>query len=229
MENEIIKDISILLAEDESELRDYLAEYLQLFFLKVYTAKDGQEAYTIYLDKHPDIVITDINMPILDGLTFISKIRQRDNETKIVVMSAHSEEQKLLRAVELHLETYLIKPIKVDKLKSVLFQSVESLRKVLKRVYIQKSIYWDNTTDTLWENGEQVLLKARETLLLKLLCSKVNQSVSAETIFYTIYKDNDNKEFSSDSVTSLMKRVRSKLPKEVIKNVYGAGYKIIAI
>ena len=229
MENEKIKDISVLLVEDELELRDYLVEYLQLFFIKVYVAKDGQEGYMIYLDKHPDIIVTDINMPIMDGLTLISKIRQRDKDTKIVVMSAHSEEEKLLRAVELHLETYLIKPIKTDKLKDVLLDSVESLRKVLKRVYIQQSVYWDNTTDTLWENGEQVLLKARETLLLKLLCSKANQAVSAESIFYTIYKDNEAKEFSSDSVTSLMKRVRVKLPKGVIKNVYGAGYKIVSI
>jgi len=229
MKNKKIKDISILLAEDETELRDYLVEYLQLFFVKVYWAKDGQDAYMIYLDKHPDIIITDINMPIMDGLSLISKIRQRDKDTKVVVMSAHSEEEKLLRAVELHLETYLIKPIKTDKLKSVLFESVESLRKQSKRIYIQQSVYWNNTSDTLWENGEQVLLKARETLLLKLLCSKVNQAVTAESIFYTIYKDNEEKEFSGDSVTSLMKRVRSKLPKDVIKNVYGAGYKIISV
>lgn len=228
MNYEKIKDISILLVEDETELRNYFVEYLQLFFVKVYEAKDGIEAHMIYMDKHPDIIVTDINMPKMDGLSLISKIRETDKDTKIIVMSAHSEEEKLLRAVELHLETYLIKPINTDKLKGVLFESVESLRKLSKRVYIQQSIYWDKTTDTLWQNGEQVLLKARETLLLKLLCSKPNQAVSAESIFYTIYKDNEDKEFSADSVTSLMKRVRSKLPKDVIKNVYGAGYKIIS-
>lgn len=229
MKNEKIKDISILLAEDEGELRNYLIEYLQLFFLKVYAAKDGREAYLIYLDKHPDIIVTDINMPQIDGLSLISKIRQCDKDTKIVVMSAHSQEEKLLRAVELHLEAYLVKPIKTDKLKSVLLDSVEDLRKLSKRLYIQENVYWDRMNDTLWENGEQVLLKARETLLLKLLCEKVNQAVSAESIFYTIHQDNEIKDFSGDSVTSLMKRVRLKLPKDAIKNVYGAGYKIISI
>jgi len=225
--NEKIKEISVLLVEDEVELREYLLEYLQLFFIKVYSAKDGVEAYKLYLDKHPDIVLTDINMPLMDGLTLTSKIRKRDADTKIIIMSAHSEEEKLLKAVELHLETYLIKPIKVDKLKEVLFNSVKSLRKSSKRLYIGKDIYWDTTNDTLWNNSQQILLKARETLLIKLLCDKVNQSVSAESIFYAIYKDNPQKEFSSDSVTSLMKRVRSKLPKDLIINVYGAGYKIV--
>ncbi len=229
MQDEMIKDISILLVEDEIELSEYLLEYLQLFFVKVYRVKDGQEAYKIYLDKHPDIILTDINMPLMDGLTLVSKIRERDLDTKIIIMSAHSEEEKLLRAVELHLETYLIKPIKVDILKKVLLSSVENLRKLSKRVYMKTNVYWDNTNDTLWQDGEQVLLKARETLLLKLLCSKANQSVSAESIFYAIYKDNSTKEFSSDSVTSLMKRVRAKLPKDVILNVYGAGYKIISL
>ncbi len=229
MQDEMVKDISILLVEDEIELSEYLLEYLQLFFVKVYHAKDGQEAYKIYLDKHPDIILTDINMPLMDGLTLVSKIRERDSDTKIIIMSAHSEEEKLLRAVELHLETYLIKPIKVDILKKILFSSVESLRKLSKRVYMKTNVYWDNANDTLWQDGEQVLLKARETLLLKLLCSKANQSVSAESIFYAIYKDNPTKEFSSDSVTSLMKRVRTKLPKDVILNIYGAGYKIVSI
>ena len=227
MENKI-KDISILIAEDESELRDYLVEYLKLFFIKVYSAKDGKEAYMIYLDKHPDIIVTDINMPQMDGLSLVSKIRKNDKDTKIVIMSAHSEEEKLLRAVEMHLETYLIKPIKTDKLKSVLLDSVENLRRISKRLYIQQSIYWDIVNETLWEAGEQILLKARETLVLKLLCENANKAVSAESIFYTINKDNEAKEFSADSVTSLMKRVRSKLPKDVIINVYGAGYKIIS-
>ena len=228
MNNEKIKDVSILLAEDEGDLRNFLLEYLQLFFVKVYIAKDGYEAYKIYLDKRPDIIITDINMPIMDGLTLISKIRVKDKHTKVIVISAHSQEDKLLRAVELHLETYLIKPIKTDKLKAILLDSVENLRKFSKRIYIGKHIYWDRVNDTLSQDGEQVSLKARETLLLKLLCEKANQAVSAESIFYTIYKDNEEKEFSGDSVTSLMKRVRSKLPKGIIKNVYGAGYKIIS-
>ena len=134
MEMQKIKDISILLAEDEEELREFLKEYLQIFFTKVHTAESGDEAYKLYEDKKPDIIITDINMPSMDGLTLISKIREDDSDTKIIVMSAHSEEEKLLKAIELHLETYLIKPINAEKLKYVLL--------IINYYILYKNIYY---------------------------------------------------------------------------------------
>jgi len=221
-----IRDISLLVAEDEQELLDYIVEYLHLFFDKIYKASNGDEAYEIYEDKKPDIIITDINMPSLDGLDLITKIRKRDKQTRIIIMSAHSEEDKLLRAVELHLETYLIKPIKVDKLKDILFRCVNELRKTSKRVYLSENIYWDKISEKLYEKDDIISLKPKETICMRLLCKDTQKSISAKKIFNTIHKDT-KKEFSADSVTSLIKRLRTKLPKGAIKNIYGEGYKIV--
>ncbi|MCW8838170.1 MAG: response regulator transcription factor [Thiovulaceae bacterium] len=229
MEIQKIKDISILLAEDEDELREFLKEYLQIFFIKVHTAECGDEAYMLYKDKKPDIIITDINMPSMDGLTLISKIREDDKDTKIIVMSAHSEEEKLLKAIELHLETYLIKPINAEKLKHVLLEAVENIRKAIKRIYLSEDIYWEMQSQVLYKDNNPVPLKAREVLVLNMLCATPNQPISPQDIFYEIYKNDREKEFSSDSITSLIKRLRSKIPKESLTNVYGAGYKIIPV
>jgi DNA-binding response OmpR family regulator len=226
MENNI-QDISLLVAEDEEELLVYLSEYLHLFFKKIYTATNGDEAYSIYQTKRPDIIVTDINMPSLDGLSLIEKIRENDKETKIIIMSAHSEEEKLLKAVELHLETYLIKPINVEKLKTVLFKSVEELRKVSKRVYLDEETYWDKINNILYKNHQEIPLKSNEIVCMRLLCENTSTPVSAEKIFYTVHKNTKDLPFSSDSVTSLIKRLRTKLPKGAIKNVYGLGYKIV--
>ena len=227
MESSKIKDISLLVAEDEIELLEYIREYLHLFFEKIYVASNGEEAYAIYVDKKPDIIITDINMPSLDGLSLISRIREVDKETKIVIMSAHSEEEKLLRAVELHLETYLIKPIDVEKLKNVLFKSVEELRKRIKRIYLDDEVYWDKVSEKLFRNKEEIKLKTKERLCMRLLCETPSKPFSPEAIFYATHKNGDEKEFSSDSVTSMIKRLRLKLPKGSLKNVYGAGYMIV--
>jgi DNA-binding response OmpR family regulator len=227
MKIEKIKDISILLAEDESELRETLSEYLQIFFSRVYTAECGAEAYDIYKQKRPDIILTDISMPNLNGLDMISKIREHDNETKIIVMSAHSDQEKLLNAIKLHLETYLIKPIKTDSLKSVLFETVELIRKTTNRIYVNDTIYWDYVTNTLWENSKEIKLRKMEKLLLKLLFSKPNHCFSAEDIFKYLHEEKEEKEFSSHAVTSLMKRLRAKMPEGVIYNIYGSGYKIV--
>ena len=225
--NNQIKDISILIAEDEEELREYLTEYLQIFFVDVFVAKCGEEAYKQYKHHHPDIILTDINMPNLDGLSLIEKIREDDSATKIIIISAHSEKDKLLKAIELNLVTYLIKPIKTDMLKKVIFDIVEVIRKSTKRVYIDDTIYWNKDTMSLWENDKEISLKEKELQLIQLLCTKVNHAFSTKDIFEYLYINNKEKEFSEYAITSFIKRLRLKLPSDIIKNEYGSGYKII--
>jgi DNA-binding response OmpR family regulator len=224
--DELIEDISILITEDESELREFLQEYLQIFFKKVYVAKCGHEGYSQYLHKRPDVILTDINMPNLDGLSMIKRIREQDDEVEIIIMSAHSEQEKLLQAIELGLVTYLIKPINSQKLKDVLLNLVEKLRASKKRIYLSNQIFWDKTSFTLWNAEKQISLKEKELMLFKLLCSKVNQAFTSEEIFYHIYGESE-KEFSEYSVTSFIKRLRAKLPENLIQNEYGVGYKIV--
>jgi len=219
------KNVSILVAEDEDELREYLVEYLQLFFQNVYPAKCGKEAYLIYLDKKPDIILSDINMPNLDGLSMVSKIRENDAKTKIIIMSAHSDKEKLLRAVELNLITYLIKPIKIETLKEVLFNAVDNIKSSSDKVYLGSDMYWSKTENRLYSNSQHIVLKDRESMLMELLCSNINQAFSNEEIFHNLYAKSD-KEYSEYAITSLIKRLRSKLPKNIIQNEYGSGYKI---
>jgi len=222
-----IEDISILIAEDEDELREYFSEYLQIFFKNVYVAKCGEEAYEKYIQNHPDIILTDINMPKIDGLKLISHIREKDSATKIIIMSAHSEQEKLLRAIELNLVTYLIKPIKTDTLKKVIFDIVDVIRKSTKRIYINGDIYWNKQTLSLWQNDKEIVLKEKESKLIELLCSKINHAFSSKEIFECI-NSNPEKEFSEYAITSFIKRLRLKFPTEIIQNEYGSGYKIIS-
>ena len=229
MQIDKIRDISILIAEDELELLESIKEYLEIFFNRVYTASCGNEAYDIYLHKRPNIILTDINMPNLDGLSLISKIREDDNETKIIVMSAHSDQEKLLHAIKLHLETYLIKPIKNDDLKKVLVDTVCLIRDTEKRIYVSDTVYWNKDTNILIQNNKEIPLRNKENLLLKLLFSEPNHSFSAKEIFEYLQSDKEEKKFSSHSITSLMKRLRTKIPDEVIHNIYGLGYKIIPV
>ncbi len=229
MNIEKIKDISILLAEDESELRESLCEYLQIFFNRIYTAECGNKAYDIYLQKRPNIILTDISMPNLDGLEMIAKIRKDDKDTKIIVMSAHSEQEKLLNAIKLHLEAYLIKPIKMDALKKVLFETFDLIRKTTSRTYATDNMYWDGSTNTLWYNSKEIKLRKMENLLLKLLFSQPSRCFSAKDIFEYLHEEKESKEFSTHAVTSLMKRIRTKLPEDIIQNIYGSGYRVTSI
>ena len=219
------ENIDILVAEDEEELREYLVEYLQLFFKYVHSAKCGQEAYKIYLEKKPAIILSDINMPNMDGLSMISLIRERDKKTKIIVMSAYSDKEKLLSAIELNLITYLVKPIKIETLKEIILNTVASITATSNKIYLYENIYWEREKNALFNGAKQIILKDKESMLMELLCSKVNSAFSTENIFYKLY-ENSEKEYSEYAITSLVKRLRTKLPKNSIQNEYGSGYKI---
>ncbi|MDA3947013.1 MAG: response regulator [Helicobacteraceae bacterium] len=222
--NEKISDISVLIAEDEKQLLDTMVEYLQLFFEDVYTAKDGLNAYRIYESKKPNIIISDINMPHLDGLSMIEKIRKKDKETKIIIMSAHSEKEKLIQAIELHLVKYLIKPVQSDLLKELLLSLVDELRQNSARIYLKEGHFWDKNSKVLFKDTEVIALKENERKVVDLLCSHANQTVSVFDIYNHLYEDQPERDFSSNAVTSLMKRLRPKLPAETISTVYGVGY-----
>ena len=125
MHNNKISDISILIAEDEEKLLHSMVEYLQLFFTYVFAAKDGMHALEIYEKEKPDIIVADIHMPQLDGLSMIEKIRKKDEHTKIIITTAHSDKEKLLQAIELHLVKYLVKPVESSTLKDLLLSLVD--------------------------------------------------------------------------------------------------------
>ena len=222
--NEKIRDITVLVAEDEKQVLDPMVEYLQLFFEHVYIARDGLNAYRLYESKKPDIIISDIHMPHMDGLTMIEKIRKKDKQTKIIIITAHSEKEKLMQAIELHLVKYLIKPVQSDLLKELLFSLVAELRQSADRVDLKEGYYWESSKKLLFNRGDEVALKEKEKQVLDLLCAHANQTVSSFDIYNHLYEDQPDREFSSNSITSLMKRIRPKLPADTISTAYGVGY-----
>lgn len=225
--NELVDNISILIIEDESELREYLKEYLDIFFKKVYTANCGEEGYAKYLQIKPDIILTDINMPNLDGLSMIKRIREKDIDTQVIIISAHSEREKLLEAIGLGLVTYLVKPINTQKLKEILFDTVAKLKNKNKKIHLANNSFWDTPTSTLYHGKQHIALKEKETMLFRLLCSNPNHAFTAEDIFLHIYAQQEDKEYSEYSITSFIKRLRAKLPSNLIQNEYGLGYKVV--
>jgi CheY-like chemotaxis protein len=105
-----LKDVSVLYAEDEIEVLDMIVFYLSRRVRSVYGASDGEEALKIFQKESIDIVITDITMPKLNGLSLISRIREVDSEIPIVVISAHYESGFVLEAIDLDVTSFLTKP-----------------------------------------------------------------------------------------------------------------------
>ncbi|MDZ7819720.1 MAG: diguanylate cyclase [Aliarcobacter sp.] len=135
MNKEILKSISILYVEDENDVREFTSKLLSSLLKKVYTAKDGQEGLDIYKENHNDIdlIISDINMPRMNGLIMCEKIKEINNDIPLVITSAHNDTNFLKKAIEVGVSTYAMKPID-------LYQLIESITKAMEPILLKKQL-----------------------------------------------------------------------------------------
>lgn len=115
-----LKDLNILYVEDETDVREEVVDILNLKVGTLYVATNGQEGYEQYKLNHPDIIITDIKMPVMDGMQMITKIRSENSDIPIVITSAFNETEFFKSAIDLHVDKYIIKPIDIMQLFTVL-------------------------------------------------------------------------------------------------------------
>ncbi len=113
--NYVSKQMRVLYAEDEAEAREGFVKTLMRYTKEQYVASDGEEAIKLYRQYHPDIVITDIKMPNKNGIELAQEILDINPEQIIIFTTAHTESKYTLRALEMQVEAYLIKPINKNK------------------------------------------------------------------------------------------------------------------
>jgi diguanylate cyclase (GGDEF)-like protein/PAS domain S-box-containing protein len=121
-DREIFKDLSILCVEDEEWVRESLVDFLKRRFKNVYSAENGQIGLEIFQEKHPDIVMTDIQMPKKNGLDMSREIKEIDSEVPIAIVSAFNDIEYLLEAINIGIESYVNKPVDSKKLHSNLYR-----------------------------------------------------------------------------------------------------------
>ena len=118
-------DLTLLYIEDDLEILENVSFLFERFVKKVYIAKDGKEALEVYKKHLPDIVVTDINLPKIDGLSVAAKIREEDKHIPIVIITAHDEDFHIEKAKEIGVSSYLKKPFTLQQLKDVLAKAIQ--------------------------------------------------------------------------------------------------------
>ncbi len=117
--------ISILYVEDERSTREEVLLFLQRRVREVFTAANGKEGLDLFQKRRPEVIITDIRMPVMDGLEMSKAIKAIDREAKIIVTSAHSDTSYLLTAIETGVDAYVTKPVEAEKLFSAIRKCAE--------------------------------------------------------------------------------------------------------
>lgn len=220
---------TILYAEDEEQTRLNYTTYLNRLFKEVYSVSNGEEALKQYEKNRPDILLLDINMPKINGLEVAKSIRQKDKKTRIIILTAHLEQDKLLFAAELNLTKYLPKPISRSELKNALNDAVSQLQELkqdLDLIILEEGYVWNKNSKKLKAHDSDIKLTKYEILLLELLGSAVNRIFTLDEISLHLWSDVEDLETNTTKLKDIIKRIRKKLPKNAIENVYGAGYKL---
>jgi len=126
-----LSDLNILYVEDEPFSREMISLMLKNFFKNLDVAKDGEEALEKFKQKHYDIIITDMNMPKLNGFELAQEIRKLDKEISIIFLSGSNDIDSLLKSINIGIDGYLLKPINLE-------QFIQVLTRVLQKHYYMK-------------------------------------------------------------------------------------------
>lgn len=223
---EKLKTLTVLYVEDEEDIRKKISNSLSYYVGEVVEASNGEEGLDLYHKIKPDIIFTDIAMPIIDGIELVKIIREDDTKTPIIMITAHTDTEYLLDAVKLHLEHYIVKPINLKDLKS----SLEKCIKVISdnNSVLQKKLpdgyYYDFDCKILTKDNEEIHLTKKEIVFFELLIKNTHRVVTYEEIENYIWEDSV---MTEGALKSLLRNIRNKFPKDYIKNLSGIGYKIV--
>ncbi len=154
-----VKNFSILYVEDEKNIQKSVAKFLHKIFSHVDVADNGKEGLKKYIKKSYDIVITDILMPKMNGLELISHIRKKNKKQEIIVISANTDSENFIKAIQLEVTGYIIKPMNFDQTLSVLEQSIDKL------VILRENEMYKTQLESMVEDRTRTVLKLQNQLV----------------------------------------------------------------
>ena len=171
MNKEILNSISVLYVEDELDVRDFTSKLLKSLVKNIYVAGDGEEGLEVFEANKDSInlIVSDINMPKMDGLEMCSRIKAINEDIPIVITSAHNDPSFLKKAIEVGVSTYAMKPID-------LYQLVESMIKAIEPQILKIKLEELNVSlESRVENETQkikAILDAQDNIIF--VCDKDN-------------------------------------------------------
>ena len=218
MRSKILKEFKVLLVEDEEKLASLLKNCIGDKFYSFSLAKDGKEGLEKFLQINPDIIITDIMMPNLTGIEMAKEIRKLDADIPIIILSAFSQSDNFLGAIDVGVVKYFIKPFDPDEL----LDYIQNLAKKLesKTISLNNDFRFNLNSKSLYKNFKFIPLSKNELKFIELLLK--DDILEYKTIKTTIW----DADATDERLRTFIRRFRAKTSKELIKNIKGQGYSL---
>lgn len=170
------KDISILYVEDEESIRNLYTPFIKKRTSNFFLAKNGKEGLSLFKKHKPELVISDIRMPIMDGLEMTSKIKEIDQESRIIIITAFSQHEYFTRAIQLGVNGFLVKPVTKDDLMAVIDEQIKII--LTKRKAVSEGRKRNHIQKKLEKLNEELEMRVDERT--KELQIEINERIQAE-------------------------------------------------
>ena len=224
---------NILICDDEKDIVNALKIYISNPEFTIFEAYDGKEALNILQQKEIHLILLDVMMPVMDGITTLAKIRETSN-VPVILLTAKSEDRDIILGLNVGADDYITKPFNPLEVSARVHSQLRRYLKLGSGVqsegnYVIGSIEVDDKTKEVYVDGTRVLLTPKEYDILKLLISNPDKVFSPKEIYQTVWKE---KPFGTDNTVAVhIRHLREKIeinPAEprYIKVVFGQGYKM---
>lgn len=219
---DFLKDKRVLYVEDELDVLENISELLKNYFKEFYTASDGQMGYELFLNHKIDLLLVDIELPKMNGIELINKVRQENKNVHIVVISAYTKTDYLLDCIEYKIDKYIVKPLTSRKIQKLLEKLNEEFKESYPHIInFDAEFSFNIPSSQLIFNKESVNLTKKERELLTLFLEHKNNLLSFMTIECEIWPEQES---SSGRIRSLVSRLRTKLKHKFIETCSAEGY-----
>ena len=213
----------ILIAEDDATIREGICAYLSEFGYEIIEARDGREALSKFGSNKIDLVILDIQMPFINGLDVLQKIRDKSN-LPVLILTAFSDEEFKITAFSNLADGYIEKPFSLPVLKARIDALItKNYEKFEVFSYKDLEINFSNFSAKI--NNTEVEISVKEIEVLKYLLLNEGRALTRNQILENIWKESENIPF--DRVIDVyIKDLRKKFGLDCIKTIRNVGYKL---
>ena len=162
-----LQNLSILIVEDDISTLKWLSRILAKYLKEVYTAEDAMQALEIFNNKSFDVVISDIEMPHVDGLHLLQKIALIKNSTIRAVMTAFNSQEYMNRVIESDVHFYFKKPIDIDELLVAISSKLTKQNSKDKKISLGEEFLYDYKQKNISKDNLEISLTKKEKQLLE--------------------------------------------------------------
>jgi len=211
---------TVLYVEDDKHVREHINEFLSHYCKKIYACQSSEEALEVYNQHKPDIALLDVNLPGMNGIELATTLRESDKKIRIIILTAYTDEKFMIKAIELELTRYLVKPVKSEDLLMAFEKCVDELS-VDKIVNLGDGNVYSKKLASIINNTEKIPLRKKEVELLEYFIEHDGEIIDYERLETNVWHD---EVVSRDAIRSQIKNIRQKIGKDCLINIAGVGY-----